>query len=539
VPPLSLESPESPRAPKRRFLVPLALVLAIGLIVVPVATAASPVIVQGTTDIRDAGLLEEVIEPGFDAAYPQYELKYVPVGTGQALTNAKAGQGDAVVTHAPSLEKTFVEEGYSLEKRGRAIFYSDYVIVGATADPAGVATAAPHNSAAAFEAIARAGAEGKANFVSRGDNSGTNTEEKAIWKLTGVELNSLGEPGKKGTKEDASWYHKGGGGQAETVQLANQCPFSGGGCYDITDRGTFNRLSGQSVVSGLKIVSEKNEESAPGGMNLLTNPFDVYIVNPAKVTNVTINVAGAEALVEYLTSEKFQSKLASFPNTTSPAFFADAHAVVAAKPTFTKRTVKANGALTFSGTLASALPGAPILAGQPVLLQRLQSLHVKEAPTYKTIARGVTTATGSYKLQAKATRGGLLRIETPKAYPSFAVEPLLAVGALSETELAIGRLAVQAKIAVKGPRVAGSFVTLRGTASPSTERDPGAQIVVLGRKQGQRQFHAVRRLRPGKGSSYKVNLRLATGKWKLRVSYRDPGAVLPATSRAVSVSVPR
>lgn len=534
---MSLESSQPRRAPQ--CLGVALLVLALGLIAVPIASAASPVIVQGTTDIRDAGLLEEVIEPGFHAAYPQYELKYIPVGTGQALTNARAGQGDAVVTHAPSLEKTFVEEGYSLEPRGRAIFYSDYVIVGGIADPAGVATAAPHNAPAAFEAIARAGAEGKANFVSRGDNSGTNNEEKAIWKLTGVELNSLGEPGKKGTKEDASWYHKGGGGQAETVQLANQCPFAGGGCYDITDRGTFNRLSALGAVPGLKIVSEKNEATAPGGSNLLTNPFDVYIVNPAKVTNVTINVAGAEALVEYLTSEGFQKKLASFPNSKSPAFFADAHSVISAKPTFSTRTVRANAPLTFSGTLASALPGAPILARQPVRLQRFESLDAKEGPIYKTIAHGVTSATGSYKLQTHAAHGGTLRILTPKAYPSFAVEPLLAVGTLSESDLAVGKLAVRAKIGVKGPRVAGSVVTLAGTASPARERGPGAQILVLGRKQGRRGSHTLRRLRPGNSSTYKVNLRLATGKWKLRVRYRDPGVVLPATSRAVSVSVPR
>jgi tungstate transport system substrate-binding protein len=534
---LSPDSSEPRRAPQRRLIA--LLVVALGLIVVPVAAAASPVLVQGTTDIRDAGLLEEVIEPGFHAAYPQYELKYIPVGTGQALTNARAGQGDAVVTHAPTLERAFVEEGYSLEPRGRAVFYSDYVIVGATSDPAGVAAAAPHNAAAAFEAIARAGAEGKANFVSRGDNSGTNTEEKTIWKLTRVELNSLGEPGKKGTKEDAPWYHKGGGGQAETVQLANQCPFGGGGCYDITDRGTFNRLSGEGVVSGLKIVSEKNEETAPGGINLLTNPFDVYIVNPAKVTNVTINVEGAEALVEYLTSEAFQAKLASFPNTTSPAFFADAHPTGTVKPSFTQRTVGANAALTFSGTLASALPGAPLLAGQPVRLQRLKSLDAETGPIYQTIAHGVTTATGTYKLRTHAARGGVLRIETPKAYPSFTVEPLLAVGSLSETDFAVGKLAVRAKVGVKGPQVAGSVVTLSGTASPSRERDAGAQIVVLGRKQGQHQMHAVHTLRPGKGSSYKVNVKLAPGKWNLRVRYRDPGAVLPATSRAVSVSVPR
>jgi tungstate transport system substrate-binding protein len=95
---------------KSRFAI--APILALGLLVLPSLAIASPVIVQGTTDVRDAGLLEEVIEPGFHAAYPQYELKYIAVGTGQAITNAKAGQGDALMVHAPSQEKPLVEEGY-------------------------------------------------------------------------------------------------------------------------------------------------------------------------------------------------------------------------------------------------------------------------------------------------------------------------------------------------------------------------------------------------------------------------------------------
>ena len=68
------------------------------------AARASDVVVQGTTDVRDAGLLDDVIVPGFQAAYPQYTLKYIAVGTGQAIANAKAGQGDALVTHAPTQE---------------------------------------------------------------------------------------------------------------------------------------------------------------------------------------------------------------------------------------------------------------------------------------------------------------------------------------------------------------------------------------------------------------------------------------------------
>ena len=173
-------------------------IVAIAALAAPAAAHASDVIVQGTTDVRDAGLLDDVIAPGFKAAYPQYTLKYVAVGTGQALTNAQAGQGDAVLTHAPTLESTFVANGFSDERFGRAIFYSDYVILGPKNDPAGVLSGAAHNSAQAFQLIAAAGAAGKANFVSRGDNSGTNVEEKAIWQLTtGVPLIASGQDGRR------------------------------------------------------------------------------------------------------------------------------------------------------------------------------------------------------------------------------------------------------------------------------------------------------------------------------------------------------
>src|SRR6478609_4370485 len=70
----------------RRFGVIAALIAAL---MVPTFAQASDVIVQGTTDVRDAGLLDDAIIPGFQKAYPQYNLKYIAVGTGQALTNAE------------------------------------------------------------------------------------------------------------------------------------------------------------------------------------------------------------------------------------------------------------------------------------------------------------------------------------------------------------------------------------------------------------------------------------------------------------------
>src|SRR5262249_15378311 len=88
----------SPMRTSRMLLTSLALA---GLLGTASSALATDVIVQGTTDVRDAGLLDDVIVPGFQAAYPQYTLKYIAVGTGQALTNARAGQGDAVLTPPP------------------------------------------------------------------------------------------------------------------------------------------------------------------------------------------------------------------------------------------------------------------------------------------------------------------------------------------------------------------------------------------------------------------------------------------------------
>ena len=49
-------------------------------------------IVQSTTSVRDSGMLDQLITPQFRRRFPQYDLKFVAVGTGQAITNARAGR---------------------------------------------------------------------------------------------------------------------------------------------------------------------------------------------------------------------------------------------------------------------------------------------------------------------------------------------------------------------------------------------------------------------------------------------------------------
>ncbi len=55
-----------------------------------------------------------------------------------------------------------------------------------------------------------------------------------------------------------------------------------------------------------------NSASAPGGANALLNYFHVYIINPNK-PNESVNVAGAQALVSFLTSPSFQASLRKLP----------------------------------------------------------------------------------------------------------------------------------------------------------------------------------------------------------------------------------
>jgi len=364
----------------RRALSPLLLAaLTAGLLAGP--AAAATIRVQSTTDTIDAGLVDGLLKPAYAAAQPGDTLQYVGVGTGKALDNAKAGLADVVITHAPSLEQQFVEQGYSLEPYGRAIFFSDYVLVGPTGDPAHVADVAPHDAIGALEAIAAAGGNAAANFVSRGDNSGTNVQEQLMWGLTAAPLvkqpsaNGGGdaarfEPGTGGTLP--AWYHRTNKGQAANLQDAAVCnadTYPGGGCYTMVDRGTFNRVAGQGLISNLKIVSQGNDAGARGGADLLVNPFHAYVVNPAKVTEPPVDVTAGLRLLDFLTSPGFQAAVSGFPSADDPAFRPDAFPAVTVS-TPPPASAKVGDAITLAVNLDNRLPGAGPVDGIPVQLQR-------------------------------------------------------------------------------------------------------------------------------------------------------------------------
>jgi len=234
-------------------------------------SASRNVILSTTTSTQDSGLLDVLI-PMFEKQ-TGYSVKTVSVGTGQALVLAVKGDADVVLVHAPGLEKKYVADNKLLNRR--SVMYNDFVIIGPKDDPAKIRSA--KTSAAALKAIEQA----KASFVSRGDNSGTHTLEKSLWKAAGIE-------------PKGSWYIEAGQGMGAVLAIASER-----NAYAITDRGTLLALRKRVA---LPILIE--------GDRALLNIYSVMEVNPAN--GPRINSAGGKAFADFMVAPQTQNAIKSF-----------------------------------------------------------------------------------------------------------------------------------------------------------------------------------------------------------------------------------
>ena len=254
------------------------------------ATAAPPkqknIILSTTTSTQDSGLLDVLI-PIFEKK-TGYFVKTIAVGSGQAMAMGQKGEADVLLVHSPAAEKKFVAESYGINRR--IIMHNDFVIVGPPSDPAGIK--GMKSAAEVFKKIAAS----NAIFMSRGDNSGTNAKEKAIWKAAGI------------TPEGQKWYQQTGLGMGLTLAVAAEKK-----SYTLADRGTYLALKKNL---GLDILSE--------GDGILLNIYHVVEVNPAKWPKV--NAAGAKAFADFMISKQTQKIIKTFgvDKFGSPLFFPDA-----------------------------------------------------------------------------------------------------------------------------------------------------------------------------------------------------------------------
>ena len=237
----------------------------------PAAAQSTSVILSTTTSTQDSGLLD-VLVPTFESK-TGYTVKTLSVGTGQALALAARGEADVALVHAPALEKKYVAEG-KLRNR-RLVMYNDFVIIGPAEDPAGI-KGLP-DAALAMKRIAGH----QARFVSRGDKSGTNLLELALWKQAGEEPRG-------------AWYIESGQGMGQTLAIADDRR-----AYTLTDRGTYLAY-GKRV--NLPILVEKDRP--------LLNIYSVMEVNPA--SGPRVNAAGGKAFADFMVSPDTQAVIKTF-----------------------------------------------------------------------------------------------------------------------------------------------------------------------------------------------------------------------------------
>lgn len=196
-------------------------------------------------------------------------------GTGQALRLERAGNVDAILVHSRKVEEKFLAEGFGTHRR--EIMYNDFVLIGPSDDPAGIASA--DTAVAALTMIA-----GKqAPFVSRGDDSGTHKKELGLWQAAGQNVEGFD-----------GWYRAVGAGMGNAL---NTTP--GMNAYIMSDRASW--------------LNFKNK-GAPGvffaGDPVLLNQYAFIPVNPATHPHVKSELAGA--MENWLVSERAKSLINAY-----------------------------------------------------------------------------------------------------------------------------------------------------------------------------------------------------------------------------------
>jgi tungstate transport system substrate-binding protein len=268
----------------RRFLI------AVAASVVFAATAFAQdksIVVSSTTSTQDSGLFGYIL-PLFKAK-TGIDVKVISQGTGQALDTGRRGDSDVVFVHAKPQEEKFVADGFG-EKR-RAVMYNDFILVGPKRDPAGVK--GTKDIAAALKAIK----DKAADFISRGDKSGTHSAELALWKVAGIDIAGA---------DKGPWYKEIGQGMGAALNTA-----SASNAYVLADRGTW-----------LSFKNRGDLQVAVEGDKRLFNQYGVMLVNPAKHSHVKQEFG--QQFIDWLVSPEGQKAIADYKINGEQLFYPNA-----------------------------------------------------------------------------------------------------------------------------------------------------------------------------------------------------------------------
>ena len=244
------------------------------------------VLLQSTTSTANSGLYDAIL-PVFTAR-TGIKVNVVAVGTGQALKNARNGDGDVLLVHAKDAEEQFVAQGWGVRRFD--VMYNDFVLVGPVEDQAGVGDEA--DVIAALRRIASA----RAVFVSRGDDSGTHRRERVLWAKTGVDVDTA----------SGTWYRETGSGMGATLNVA-----VGMNGYAMTDRGTW-----------LSFKNKQSHRILLHGDRRMFNQYGIILINPDR--HPWVRAKSGQAFIDWLIGREGQNAIANFRLKGQQLFFPNA-----------------------------------------------------------------------------------------------------------------------------------------------------------------------------------------------------------------------
>ncbi len=262
------------------------LTAAAALICSPAYAQEKSIVVASTTSTQDSGLFGYLLPIVKEKT--GIVVKVLAQGTGQALDTARRCDADVVFVHAKSAEEKFLVEGFGVKRF--PVMYNDFVLIGPKDDPAGVKG---KDILTALQTIKAKGSP----FISRGDRSGTNIAELALWQDAGIDI----------AKDKGPWYKEIGQGMGAALNMA-----SASNAYVLSDRGTWLAFQNRGDLA-IAVAGDKR----------LFNQYGVMLVNPAKCPSVKKELG--QQFIDWLISPEGQKVIGGYKINGQQLFYPNAN----------------------------------------------------------------------------------------------------------------------------------------------------------------------------------------------------------------------
>jgi tungstate transport system substrate-binding protein len=233
--------------------------------------------------------VEDQMKTEFQMQFPWTTINFLSQGTGAAIQTAMRGDADMIMVHAPSSELPFLSGGYGVNRK--IIASNFFIIVGPNDDPANISGLTP---VAALQRMKTLGEQGQAIWISRGDGSGTNTKEKALWAAAGINWTQI--------RTETSWYKETGQGMTPTLLVANQL-----GGYTLSDTASYLTNTNNGNIQ-MKVVIQATQD--------LLNVYSVMVCNPLNINLTQTHFAASMLFEWWLLSSSGQNLLANYGTST-------------------------------------------------------------------------------------------------------------------------------------------------------------------------------------------------------------------------------